>query len=255
MVVAAHGRPEYLSSLRRCFLISLGGTSLKSLVSSLLNSGCRDDWESWRLLCDWHASLVHVAGETATVRYRDLVDPVHLARVLNLDPGLVSRLHFRIRIVPLDPVETASQLTVSVAEQTNRVGAIDMPLTADLYRRNPLVTVQGSPASGASIGMELRVRSASGSTVPMSTINLAMAQYRQAAGKAAGPLRIFVPRLRTVVIRSEDPSTRCALQKGNRSTALSTPDGNGEIRFPIRRDQSDAAISCWPGTREILLES
>lgn len=204
------------------------------------------------------AQVAGAAGETATVRYRDLVDPVHLGRVLNLDPDLVSRLHFRIRIVPVDPAETASQLTVAVAGQTyraNRVGAIDMPLTADLYRRNPVVTVQGSPASGASIGMELRVRSASGSTVPMSTINLAMAQYREATGKAAGPLRMFVPRLRTVVIRSEDPSTRCALQNGNRSTALSTPDRNGEIRFPIRGGQPDAAISCRPGAREILLES
>jgi len=83
------------------------------------------------------AQTASAAIESSTVRYRDLVDPVHLGRVLNLDPGRVSRLHFRLRLVPISASDDPSQLSVAVAGQTyraNRVGAIDMPLTADLYR-------------------------------------------------------------------------------------------------------------------------
>ena len=198
------------------------------------------------------------AIESNTVRYRDLVDPVHLGRVLNLDPGLVSRLHFRLRLVPISASDDPSQLSVAVAGQTyraNRVGAIDMPLTADLYQQNPIVTVRGPLSSGASIGMELRVRSASGPNIPLSVVNQAIEQYREATGRAAGPLRIFVPRLRTVVIRVDDRTARCTLREGTRSTPLAVPDRNGEMRFPIPKANSNASITCRPGAREILLES
>lgn len=199
-----------------------------------------------------------VSREACTVRLGDLLQPLRLS-YQKLRTFESQHLRFRFRLTPVSDQLQPEGLNLTLADGTvypaNRAGAFDIPLVAFLQGEETSVQIGPSCAGGFAIGAELAVSGIEGATVDGRTIRAAIAEYDAMIEKQGFLVRLFAPKLRTLVVRFPlNLNGECA-GLHNKGEDRFQANAQQELGISLRRFLSYKRFTCQPEPEEILLSA
>ncbi|WP_444915990.1 hypothetical protein [Microbulbifer sp. TRSA007] len=213
-----------------------------------------------------HTALhaISVFAEGINVSYRRIIDPLHLDKVISVNPNVRSSLIFRIKLTPQNTDFNTRNLKIMFQSngkeyviQPNQFGAIELPITKMMYTENPDLYISQSPTGGFELGIELAIRNPPTMNINTDVIQEAYSQYNDTIRSIGMMARIFAPKVNIVLLRTNSPRQMCSLLGEKSTINLGQTNLLGELRFPIEliKKTQSTTILCSQIIQEILLET
>lgn len=192
------------------------------------------------------------ATEVKDIEYRKFIDAFHLTDFIDNKADLTSIIRFQYELQPENKEMTwrdASFAIDGVEYRPDRYWSLDLPVSAELYARNPTVTRTTKFPGKFSFGMGLVVVGPFAREVPAEKLSHAKAHYDDLVAHAGFTVRNFAPDMSLVKLRGDDPAGRC-LADGNEAKARSFGEA-GEVSFKLK--EVTKGVSCSSPISSVLL--
>lgn len=208
-------------------------------------------------------AIVLIAGavcaqETKEVEYHRFVDAFHLQDFLENKSDLTSVIRFQYVLQPENKALTWRDVTFTIDGadyRPDRYWGLDLPLSADLYARNPTVKRTSALPGKFNLGMMVKVVGAEGPEVDSAVLKKARDHYDDLVSHAGFTVRNFAPSMKVAVVRGEAAGGSCHID-GVQSEEQAKPFGEaGEVKFALNQALAPQAkgIVCSTPISEVLL--
>lgn len=202
--------------------------------------------------------LASGAEETKDVEYRKFIDAFHLKDFIDSKADLTSVVRFQFGLQPdnKDLTWRDVRFTIDgVDYRPDRYWSLSLPISGELYDRNPTVTRTSTLPGKFGLGLGLAVVGPFDGRVGAGQLVRAKAHYDDLISHAGFLVRNLAPDIEQVAVRSDDASGHCFIE-GVESEAQAKPFGvAGEIVFDLKAATKPPAkgISCSSSISAVLL--
>jgi hypothetical protein len=198
------------------------------------------------------------AEEVKDIDYRKFIDVFHLKDFIDNKADLTSIIRFQYELQPDNKDLTWRDVSFTldgVDYRPDRYWSLDLPISGELYERNPTVTRTSKLPGKFGFGMGVVVVGSFDRQVGAEQLSRAKAQYDDLISHASFLVRNLAPDMERVAVRGDDPAGRCHIE-GVESEAKAKPFGDaGEIVFELKAVTKPPAkgISCSSLISAVLL--
>ncbi len=197
------------------------------------------------------------AAETKDVEYRKFIDAFHLTDFLENKSDITSITRIQYELQPENKDLTWRDVSFIVEGQEykpNRWFGLDLPVNAELYARNPMMTRTSRLPGAFHLGMELVVVGAGGQSVDSAMIRRARDHYDDLIAHAGFTVRNFAPSMDTVIVHGEAAEGRCHIEGEGEEKSFGEV---GEIKFELKKvlKPESKQIACSTPISEVLLDA
>jgi len=198
------------------------------------------------------------AEEVKDVEYRQFIDAFHLKDFIDSKADITSVVRFQFGLQPENQDMTWRDVSFAidgVVYRPDRHWSLDLPISGELYDRNPTVTRTSRLPGKFSIGMAVVVVGSFDKQVGATQLGRAKAHYDDLMAHASFLVRNLAPEMVRVAVRGDDASGRCFIE-GAENETQAKPFGNaGEIVFDLKAATKPPAkgIACSSPISAVLL--
>lgn len=198
------------------------------------------------------------AEETKDVEYRKFIDAFHLKDFIDSKADITSVVRFQFGLQPDNKDLTWRDVSFAidgVDYRPDRYWSLDLPVSGELYDRNPAVTRTSRLPGAFSLGLALAVVGRFDKQITAAQLGRAKAHYDDLMAHASFLVRNLAPDMSRVAVRGDDASGHCFIE-GVESEAQAKPFGEaGEIVFDLKAASKPPAkgISCSSPISAVLL--
>lgn len=193
---------------------------------------------------------------------RDFLQPLGLSheKLAAFEPR---RLQFRIRLTPVAEHLKPDMLRLSLIDgaggrtvyPANRVGAFDIPMSRFAEGEETRLHIGPDCKGGFAVGAELAVLGPHGMSPDKQGIREAMAEYDALIRQQGFLVRLFAPKLRTLVVRFPVGQTgECTGQAGKKAQPYRVNE-RFELNVSLKDYFQYDSFSCRAAPEEILLSA
>ena len=206
-----------------------------------------------------NAAFAQSAPETKDIDYRRFVEAFHLEDFLENKSDVTSVIRFQYVLTPENKALSWREVafTIDGADyRPDRYWGLNLPLSAELYERNPTIKRTSSLPGKFNLGMMLVVVGAEGASVGSASLRKARDHYDDLIAHAGFTVRNFAPSMKVAVVRGEAAEGRCRID-GVDSEDQAKPFGEaGEVKFLLKQALAPQAkgIVCSTPISEVLLD-
>jgi hypothetical protein len=204
-------------------------------------------------------ALAQPAAETKDIEYRRFVDAFHLKDFIDNKSDLNSIIRFQYVLQPDNKALSYRDVTFTIDGtdyRPDRYWGLDLPVSGELYERDPTITRTSSLPVKFNLGMMVLVVGAAGPAVDSTLLRKARDHYDDLIAHAGFTVRNFAPSMKVAVVRGEATDGRCHID-GVESEDQAKPFGaSGEVKFPLKQALAREAkgIVCSTPISEVLLD-
>lgn len=205
------------------------------------------------------AAFAQGTPETKEIEYHRFVEAFHLQDFLENKSDLTSVIRFQYVLQPENKALSWRDVSFTIEGadyRPDRYWGLDLPLSAELYDRNPPIKRTSALPGKFGLGMMVLVVGAAGPSVGSATLLKARQHYDELISHAGFTVRNFAPSMKVAVVRGEAAEGRCRID-GVESEDQAKPFGEaGEIKFPLKQALAQQAkgIVCSTPISEVLLD-
>ena len=198
------------------------------------------------------------AEETKDIEYRKFIDAFHLKDFIDSKADITSEVRFQFGLQPENKDLTWRDVSFTidgVEYRPDRYWSLNLPVSGELYDRNPSVTRTSKLPGKFGLGMALAVVGPFDRQVGAAQLAHAKAHYDDLISHAGFLVRNLAPDMDRVAVRGDDASGRCFIE-GLESEGQAKPFGEaGEIVFELKAVTKPPAkgISCSSPISAVLL--
>jgi hypothetical protein len=202
--------------------------------------------------------LVAGAEEVKTVEYRQFIDAFHLKDFIDSKADLTSVVRFQFGLQPDNKDLTWREVRFTidgVDYRPDRYWSLTLPISGELYDRNPTVTRTSALPGKFGLGLGLAVVGPFDRQVGAGQLVQAKAHYDDLISHAGFLVRNLAPDIERVAVRGDDASAHCFIE-GTESEGQARLFGvAGEIVFDLKAVTKPPAkgISCSSPISAVLL--
>jgi len=205
------------------------------------------------------AALAQGTPETREVEYHRFIEAFHLQDFLENDSDLTSVIRFQYVLQPENKALSWRDVTFTIEGtdyHPDRYWGLDLPVSAELYQRNPSIKRSSALPGKFGLGMMVKVVGAEGPAVDSARLKKARDHYDDLISHASFTVRNFAPSMKVAVVRGEAADGRCRID-GVESEYQAKPFGEaGEVKFTLKQalDPKARGIVCSTPISEVLLD-
>lgn len=201
--------------------------------------------------------------EPCTLKLKQLLEPLSISheKLVASSPRV---LRFRLRLTPKAPGLQPHHLWLSVPDASgggsttypaNRVGAFDIDMRK--FPQGEETELQLGPLckGGFKLGMELAVAGERTAAIDRPTIRQAMADYKEMIRHQGTLVRMFAPKLQTLVVRFPPKGGSQCTGTHKKGQDHFRPNAQNELGVSLSRFLEYDAFTCKAAPEEILLSA
>lgn len=195
--------------------------------------------------------------ETKEVEYHRFVEAFHLQDFLENKADLSSVIRFQYVLQPENKSLSWRDVTFTIDGadyRPDRYWGLDLPLSADLYERNPTIKRTSALPGKFGLGMMVKVVGAEGPVVESAVLKKARDHYDDLISHAGFTVRNFAPSMKVAVVRGEAAEGNCHIDG---VTGGDQAFGEkGEVKFALKQALAPQSkgIVCSTPISEVLLD-
>jgi len=204
------------------------------------------------------AAFAQNAPQTKEIDYRRFIEAFHLQDFMENDSDVSSVIRFQYVLQPENKALTWRDVSFKLDGtdyRPDRYWGLDLPVSADLYQRNPTITRISALPGKFALGMMLLVVGAQGQAVESATLRRARDHYDDLISHAGFLVRNMAPSMKVAVVRGEAANGRCRID-GVEGEDQAKPFGEaGQVTFALKQALEPQAkgIVCSTPISEVLL--
>lgn len=205
------------------------------------------------------AAFAQAGPESKEVDYRQFVENFYLQDFLDNNSDITSITRFQYVLTPENKAVGWRDVTFTIEGvdyHPDRYWGLDLPVSAELYERNPKIRRTSSLPGKFGLGMMLVVVGAEGPSVDSATLRRARDHYDDLISHASFMVRNLAPSMKIAVVRGEAAEGRCHID-GVESEDQAKPFGEaGQVKFALKQALAPQAkgIVCSTPISEVLLD-
>lgn len=199
------------------------------------------------------------APETKEIEYHRFVEAFHLQDFIENKSDVTSTVRFQYVLQPENKALSWRDVSFTIEGteyRPDRYWGLNLPLSAELYQRNPTIKRSSALPGKFGLGMMILVVGAEGPAVDSATLKKAKDHYDDLIAHAGFAVRNFAPSMKVAVVRGEAAEGRCRID-GVESEDQARPFGEaGEVKFKLKDALGPQAkgIVCSTPISEVLLD-